>query len=207
MADTAADRPLSHLDEDTLLERIHAGDKSACDECMQRHAADVYYFALRFMQNEADAEDVTQETFLSAFQAAGDFEGRSTFKTWLYRIAYNAAMMRLRRRAPARPHSVELMLQMPEEGQPVPRQFFDWCCLPESDYENAELRTRLEDAVARLPETLRGVFILRDVHELSTAETAATLDVSTDVVKTRLRRARLALRDQLSPYFSSPDAD
>jgi RNA polymerase sigma-70 factor, ECF subfamily len=197
------DRPLAHLDDDALLARIHAGDRAACDECIQRHASDVYHLALRLLQNEADAEDVTQETFLSAFEAIAGFEGRAALKTWLYRIAYNSAMMRLRKHAPPRPQTVSLKLHLPEEGQVVPRQFFDWCCLPESDYENTELRAHLEQAIRTLPDTLRGVFILRDMHELSTAETAETLDVSTDVVKTRLRRARLALRDQLSPHFPS----
>lgn len=195
------ERPLAHLDDDALLALIRDGDQAACDECIERHAPDVFHLALRLVQNETDAEDVMQETFLSAFQAISDFEGRAKLKTWLYRITYNTAMMRLRKHAPPRPQTVELKLHLPENGHPVPRQFFDWCCLPESDFENAELRARLEQAIANLPETLRGVFILRDMHELSTAETADTLDVSTDVVKTRLRRARLALREQLSSYF------
>lgn len=196
-----SERPLAHLDDAALLARIHSGDPAACDECIHRHSGDVYHLALRLLQNDADAEDVTQETFLDAFQAVADFEGRATLRTWLYRIAYNNAMMRLRKQAPPRPQTVSLKLHLPDDGQPAPRQFYDWCCLPESDYENAELRARLEKAIGALPETLRGVFILRDLHELSTAETAETLDVSTDVVKTRLRRARLALRDRLSPDF------
>ena len=199
------ERPFADVDDDALLAAIQSGDRFACDECIRRHSASVYHLALRLVQNEADAEDIVQETFLGAFQAIDGFEGRSSLKTWLYRITYNTAMMRLRKQAPPRPQTVALRLQLPEEGELVPRQFFDWCCLPESDYESAELRARLDHAIANLPETLRGVFVLRDIHELSTAETADTLEVTTDVVKTRLRRARVALRDQLSPYFSAPD--
>lgn len=196
------ERPLAQLDDQALLARIHAGDQAACAECIERHAQGVYGLALRLMKNEADAEDVMQETFLSAFQAVDDFEGRATLKTWLYRIAYNAAMMRLRREAPPS-DSVELKLQTAEDGIPLPRQFYDWCCLPESTFETEEVRAELEQAIRDLPETLRGVFLLRELEELSTRETAETLDVSTDVVKTRLRRARLALREQLSAYFAA----
>lgn len=195
------ERPLAQLDEDALLDRIQAGDQAACAECIERHASGVYGLALRLMKNEADAEDVMQETFLSAFQAIDDFEGRSSLKTWLYRITYNAAMMRLRRPAPPT-DSVEVKLENAQDGYPLPRQFFDWCCLPESTFETAEVRAELERAIVNLSDTLRGVFILRELEGLSTKETADTLDVSTDVVKTRLRRARLDLREQLSNYFA-----
>ncbi|MFW6096960.1 MAG: RNA polymerase sigma factor [Chloroflexota bacterium] len=196
------ERPLAQLDEDALLDLIQTGDQAACAECIERHASDVYGLALRLMKNEADAEDVMQETFLSAFQAIDDFEGRSSLKTWLYRIAYNAAMMRLRRPAPPT-DSVEVKLENAQDGYPLPRQFFDWCCLPESTFETAEVRGELERAIANLSDTLRGVFVLRELEGLSTQETADTLDVSTDVVKTRLRRARLDLREQLSNYFAA----
>lgn len=197
------ERPLANLDDKTLLTRIHAGDQAACAECIERHAPGVYGLALRLMKNEADAEDVMQETFLSAFQAVGDFEGRASLKTWLYRIAYNTAMMRHRGRAKAPRDSVEDRLEAAADGTPLPRQFYDWCCLPESTYEGEEVRAELEQAIRDLPDTLRGVFLLRELEELSTKETAEILNVSTDVVKTRLRRARLALREQLSAYFAA----
>lgn len=197
------ERPLANLDEQSLLKRIHAGDQAACAECIERHASGVYGLALRLMKNEADAEDVMQETFLSAFQAVDDFEGRASLKTWLYRITYNTAMMRHRSQAKAPGDSVEDRLALAADGYPLPRQFYDWCCLPESSFESEEVRVELEKAIRDLPETLRGVFLLRELEGLSTRETAETLDVSTDVVKTRLRRARLALREQLSAYFAA----
>ena len=197
--------PVATTDEE-LLARIHAGDKSACAECIDIHSPAVYRLALRLMQNEEDAEDVVQETFVNAFKAIDSFEGRSSLSTWLYRIAYNNAMMRLRRPSPYT-ISVEETLDDSGEVMTVPRQLFDWCCLPEEDFATEEVRGELETAVGKLPPTLRSAFVLRELEGLSTQETADALDVSTDVVKTRLRRARLWLREYLSNYFAEQQAD
>ena len=188
------------VDDTQLLARIRAGDKSACAICIEQHSPQVYRLALRLMQNEADAEDVLQETFLNAFQAIDNFEGRSTISTWLFRIAYNAAMNRLRRPI-LMDLSVEDTLDSSEDGALLPTQFFDWCCLPEEDFHTAEVQTQLEQAMRQLSPTLRSVFVLRELEGLSVQETAEALDVSPDVIKTRLHRARLFLRDQLSTYF------
>ena len=118
-------------DERALLARIQAGDKAACAECIDIHSPAVYRLALRLMENEDEAEDVVQETFFNAFKAIDSFEGRSTLGTWLYRITYNAAMMRLRRPVP---HMLSVEETLSSETQAVvPRQLFDWCCLPEED--------------------------------------------------------------------------
>ncbi|MFN2123919.1 MAG: sigma-70 family RNA polymerase sigma factor, partial [Candidatus Promineifilaceae bacterium] len=98
--------------------------------------------------------------------------------------------------------SVEDKLDGIEKGYSVPKQFFDWCCLPEEDFDSEEVRQKLESAIGELSPTLGSVFILREMEGLSTRETADTLDVSEDVVKTRLRRARLQLRELLSTYFA-----
>jgi RNA polymerase sigma-70 factor (ECF subfamily) len=183
-----------------LIERLRRGDKSACVECIELHSPRVYRLALRLMGTEADAEDVVQETFLSAFKAIDAFEGRSGLSTWLFRITYNAAMMRLRR---VRPDTISVdEIDRADEGFTTPRQLFDWCCLPEQDFETGETRAHLERAIRDLPETLKGVFVLRELEGLSTEETAQALGVSIEVVKTRLHRARLKLREQLSPYFT-----
>jgi RNA polymerase sigma-70 factor (ECF subfamily) len=187
-------------DEAALIARIQAGDKAACAECIEIHSPAVYRLALRLMQNEAEAEDVMQETFLNAFKAIDSFEGRSGLGTWLYRIAHNAAMMRLRRPNPYTV-SVEETLS-PETQGIVPRQLFDWCCLPEEDFESDEVRTELEQAIGELPEALKAVFILRELESLSTAETAEALGLSPGAVKVRLHRARLWLRERLTPYFA-----
>jgi RNA polymerase sigma-70 factor (ECF subfamily) len=186
--------------EAALLERIRAGDKAACGECVELHSPGVYRLALRMMRNEAEAEDVVQETFLSAFKAIDAFEGRAGLSTWLYRIAYNAALMRLRRVQPL-VVSVDEPLEL-EDGTEVPRELHDWCCLPERDFETAEARTELERAIHELPEKLRAVFVLRELEGLTTEQAAEALDLSADNVKTRLHRARLWLRERLSGYFA-----
>jgi len=192
MSDHDADR--------RMLERIRAGDKSACAECIEQHSDEVYRLALRLTGHESEAEDVMQETFLSAFKAIDSFEGRSSLSTWLYRIATNTALMRTRRVQP-------IMISVDDPDQfgddlPMPRPLFDWCCLPERDFETAETRAELERTIGDLPDKLKAVFVLRELEGLSTEETAETLDLSVDVVKTRLHRARLWLRERLSPYFT-----
>lgn len=189
-----------HETDRRLLERLRAGDKSACAECVEQHSAAVYRLALRLTGDETEAEDVVQETFLNAFRAIESFEGRSSLSTWLYRIAANAALMRARRAQPLMV-SVDDPVQL-DEDQSLPSALFDWCCLPERDFETAETRAELERAIRELPHTLRAVFVLRGLEGLSTEETAAALDVSAEVVKTRLRRARLWMRERLSPYFT-----
>ncbi len=188
-------------DDTLLLERIRAGDKSACDECVRRHAAGVYRLALRLTRNEAEAEDVVQETFLSAFKGIDRFDGRAELRTWLYRIAYNAAMMRLRRTR--RDHVPLDEASEPDNGTPVPQQLYDWSRLPGRELEKAELRAEMEKAIGELPDRLRAVFVMRELEELSTEETAQALNISAEAVKTRLHRARLGLRERLAGYFAS----
>jgi RNA polymerase sigma-70 factor, ECF subfamily len=183
-----------------LVERIQSGDRAACAECIERHSPGVYRVALRLTGNEAEAEDVVQETFLSAFKAIDKFENRSSLATWLYRIAHNAALMKLRR---VRPDQLSVDDEdLFGEGLTVPTQMHDWCCLPERDFESSETRAELERAIQDLPEKLRVVFVMRELEGLSTEETAQALDISIDAAKVRLHRARLQLRERLSTYFA-----
>jgi RNA polymerase sigma-70 factor, ECF subfamily len=191
---------VSEDSDQILVERIQRGDKAACAECIEQHSPGVYRVALRLTGNEAEAEDVVQETFLSAFKAIDKFENRSSLATWLYRIAHNAALMKLRRVQP-----VQVSVDDEEvfgEGLTVPTQMHDWCCLPERDFESSETRAELERAIKDLPEKLRVVFVMRELEGLSTEETAQALDISLDAVKVRLHRARLQLRERLSIYFT-----
>ena len=187
-------------EEAELLARLKAGDQAAYAQLVEEHAGPVYRLALRLMGNEGDAEDVLQETFLSAFKSIDRFEGRSSLSTWLYRIANNAALMRLRRNEPDLV-SVDEPVER-DDGDLMPRQFFDFCCLPEDDLLQEEARDKMMQAIDNLPTPLRGVFVLRDIEGLSTVETAETLELSESAVKSRLMRARLKLREQLSAYFS-----
>ncbi|MEZ4593821.1 MAG: sigma-70 family RNA polymerase sigma factor [Chloroflexota bacterium] len=195
--ETAVDSP--EIDESELIARIQAGDKSACDECIALHSPALNRLLLRLLGNEQDAEDVLQETFLNAFRAIDSFEGRSSLSTWLYRIAYNAAMMRLRR---PKTRTISVEETMNETPGYIPRQLFDWCCLPEETYDSEEVQTELRQAIAAMPETLQMVFLLRELEGMSTEETANTLDISPSAAKVRLHRARQWLRDTLSPVLA-----
>jgi RNA polymerase sigma-70 factor (ECF subfamily) len=191
---------MTKSDDAEMIARLQAGDELAYAQLVEENAGRIYRLALRLMGNEADAEDVLQETFLSAFRSIDRFESRSSLSTWLYRIATNAALMRLRRNEPEQV-SVDDPVEN-DEGDLIPRQFFDFCCLPEDDLLRDEAREEMIRAVEELSPTLRSVFVLRDVEGLSTEETAEALDLSISAVKSRLMRARLKLRERLSVYFS-----
>jgi RNA polymerase sigma-70 factor (ECF subfamily) len=191
---------MSNGNDAELVARLKAGDQRAYAQLVESNAGIIYRLALRLVGNEADAEDVLQETFLSAFKSIDQFQEQSSLSTWLYRIATNAALMRLRRKEP-----IQVSVDEPvesEDGDLIPRQFFDFCCLPEEDLLRDEARAEMARAIEELSPALRSVFVLRDVEGLSTEETAEALDLSVSAVKSRLMRARLKLRERLSLYFS-----
>ena len=183
-----------------LLHRLQAGDPLAFAQLVEENQNQIYNLALRMLNNAQEAEDVLQETFLSAFKALPGFEGRSSLSTWLYRIASNASLMRLRKKQPDTV-SIDEPLTL-EEGDMVPRQLVDWSGIPEEILLSGESRQVMDAAVAELPEALRVVFILRDIEGLSTQETGEVVGLSEGAVKTRLHRARLQLREMLSAYFA-----
>lgn len=188
-------------EDDIDLDALRTGDKEAFARLVDLYADRLYNLALKVMGDPFEAEDVLQEAFISAYRSIKSFEGRSQLGTWLYRITYNAAMMRLRKKRPDTV-SIDRPVRL-ESGDLVPRQFFDWCCLPERDLMSAEARAYMEEAIQQLSDTLRPVFVLRDIEGLSTAETAEVLDISKSAVKSRLHRARLFLRERLSEYFQN----
>ncbi len=197
----AADRrSTGDLSEADLLAALRRGDRQAFAAVIDRCGDTVYHVAYRLLGSREEAEDVLQETFLQAFQHLKDFRGEARLCTWLYRIAYNLALMRLRRKEPET-ISIDQPLNLGDDEE-VPRELFDWCCLPEEELLRAELRSVLEEAIRSLPPGLRAVFLLRDGEGLSTEEVARILGISTDAVKTRLHRARLRLREHLSRYFA-----
>jgi len=182
-----------------LIAAARVGRQDAFAEIVERHSGTVYNLALRLVNNPQEAEEVLQETFISAFQALDRFEGRSQLGTWLYRIAYNAALMRLRRRVATESLDEPAVT---DDGEMLPRQFVDWSALPDEQLLGKEFHGVLEKALAALPDSLRSVFVLRDIEGLSTAETAEALGLTETNVKVRLHRARLALREKLSGYFA-----
>ena len=156
----------------------------------------VYGVAYRMMGNAQDAEDVTQETFLSAFRHWESFRGGSAVGTWLYRIAVNACLMRLRKEKRARASRVDPGYADADVLDWVP----DPSGTPEEHAINAELREEMVKALAALPSDLRAAVVLRDVQGMSNAEAADILGVSVPSVKSKLHRGRVVLRKQLEEY-------
>ena len=182
------------------LEALQAGDKAEFALMVDKYSAMIYRLGLKMLNNPQDAEDILQETFIKAFHNIDRFDGRASVSTWLYRIATNEALMLLRKKRPD-PISVETPWQEDDQEQ-EPLQIIDWCCLPESELMSNEVWEYLDKAVEKLPNSLKVVFILRDIEGLSTRETATVLDISETATKTRLSRARLRLREELTTYFS-----
>jgi len=182
------------------LQALKAGDRAEFSRMVEIYSGNIYRLTLKMLNDPQDAEDVLQETFIKAFRGLKNFDGRSRLSTWLFRIATNEALMYLRRKRPTFV-SIDEPVET-EEGEQRPVQIVDWCCMPESELMSQEARQHLDDAVERLPHSLRVVFLLRDIEDLSTAETAEVLGLSDTAVKTRLSRARMRLREDLSVYFS-----
>ena len=181
------------------LEALKAGDRAEFARLVDTYSNSIFRLALRMLGNHQDAEDVLQNTFLSVLTHIETFEGRSSLSTWLYRIAANEALMLIRKKKP------EVNLEDTQDGDDAddlqPTQFADWSGLPEDQLLSGEGRHTLEEVIQNLPESMRIVFLLRDVEGLSIKETAEALDLTETNVKTRLLRARLSLREGLSAYY------
>jgi RNA polymerase sigma-70 factor, ECF subfamily len=181
------------------LEALRRGDRAEFARMVEANSSLIYRLALKMLGDPQDAEDILQETFIKAYRHLTEFDGRSSLSTWLYRIATNEALMHLRRK---NLETVSIEEPQADEGPlQEPLQIVDWCCVPEIELMSTERRAELDRAVGLLPPSLRVVFLLRDVSGLSTRETAEVLELSEMAVKTRLSRARLRLREELSDYF------
>jgi len=181
------------------LAALIAGDRAEFARLVDAYSSPIYRLGLRMLGTPQDAEDVLQNTFLSALTHLPKFEGRSSLSTWLYRIAANEALMLIRKKKP------EINLDDSQAGENdenlLPTQFVDWSALPEDELLSGEGKSKLDSAIETLPESLRIVFLLRDVEGLSIKETADALNLTETNVKTRLLRARMFLREQLSTYY------
>ena len=184
---------------DISVDALKAGDRAEFARLVDAYSGPIYRLGLRMLGREQDAEDVLQNTFLQALTHIENFEGRSSLSTWLYRIAANEALMLLRRKRPE--VSIDDSDSDDDRDGLSPTEFVDWGALPEEELLSSEGKKALDQAVQNLPETLRMVFILRDIQELSIRDTADALGLSETNVKTRLLRARLNLREQLSAYY------
>jgi RNA polymerase sigma-70 factor (ECF subfamily) len=180
-------------EEIALVSRARGGDRAAFEELVRRHADRLYAVVLRFCADAGEAEDVVQDSFLRAWRGIGGFEGRSLFSTWLYRIGLNEAKRRAARRPPEG-------AVRPLEDEPIERAP-DWSEAPERRAEQGELRRVLERAVRALPLDYRAPIVLRDVEGLSTREAAGVMGLSEAAFKSRLHRARLAVRRALDEHY------
>jgi RNA polymerase sigma-70 factor (ECF subfamily) len=187
---------LSEKPESLLVTEAKAGSYQAFEELVNRYEKKIYRLALRLTGNQQDAEDVLQETFLKAYEHLPDFRQDSRFYTWLVRIAVNEGLMRLRKLRSDKSEPLEDMVS--DDGQLTPREFRDWKPNPEETMQQKEMEDLLLKAARTLSPSLRTVFLLRDVDDLSTEETANILNLTAGAVKARLFRARLQLREELS---------
>jgi len=191
------------MDDDlALVQAAQRGDKHAFAQLVKKYEQRVYNLARKMVRDPQDAEDVLQETFISVYRHLNDFQGDAAFATWLYRIATNASLMKLRARK-GYAVSLDEPLEADDGENLMPREIVDWSITPEEAVLNSEVRAQMDVAVAALPETMRAVFVLRDIEGLSVQATAEVLGISVPNVKTRLHRARMMLRERLSSYFKA----
>jgi len=185
-------------DEHQLVAAAKSGDVTAFEELVSRYERKIFRLTMNITRNREDAEDAMQDAFLKSYSHLKTFQGDSRFYTWLVRIAANEALMRLRKRRPN-----QFSLDEPIEGDDdlIPRELQDWGPGPEQRFAQTEMREILSSVIDELEPDYRIVFVLRDMEELSTEETAASLGISVPAVKSRLLRARLKLREKLGRYF------
>jgi RNA polymerase sigma-70 factor (ECF subfamily) len=195
----------SGFDEAALVARAKAGDTAAFSELVKQYDRRVFRMAKQITQNEEDAEDVLQETFLKAYSHLDDFQGNSRFYTWLVRIAVNEALMKLRKRRSDKSVPLDEPIEIGEDE--LVREIAVWDENPEDQYSREELAEILDEAVQSLKPAYRTVFVLRDIEELSIEETAKALNLSISAVKSRLLRARLQLREKLTRQFKRKGDD
>lgn len=193
-----------YQNEDQLLNALRKNEPDACTCMVKRFAPLIYKHALRMMKDADEAESILQLTFIKACEKIATFEGRSGLGTWLYRIATNEALMKMRQR-----QALHIQIDTVEETiQPEdsPQNLHSWSVNPTTAALNTELREQLERALAEIPEGLRLVFVLREMQGYNTNETASMLGLSESAVKVRLHRARLRLRELLADYLGN-DSD
>jgi RNA polymerase sigma-70 factor (ECF subfamily) len=182
--------------EAELILRVKSGEHDLFYQLIQPYEGRVFATAMAILRNEADAEDTAQDSILKAFRHISQFRGEAKFSTWLLQITINEARMRKRRMTI---RNMESINEIDEDGDYRPREFADWREIPSESLERKEVRNALIAALNTLEEKYRSVFVMRDIQHLSIEETSKVLDITQASVKTRLLRARLMLRDLLSP--------
>ena len=187
-----------------LARKLIAGEPEAFDRFVEHFRTKIFHYSWLMCGQREDAEEVAQETLLKVFENFEDLREPERVRPWVFRIAKNACLMKRRKSvfAPSQELSLDDFIPaMDHEGGHAKLQIADWSRLPDRQVLQSELKQVLDRAIGALPVNYRSVILLRDVEELSTAETAQILDLTEDVVKTRLHRARLAVRQMLDEYL------
>jgi len=190
--------------EIALARDLMAGKLEAFDRFVEAFHGRLFQYTLLVCGQREDAEEVAQDTLLKVFENFGQLREPERVRAWVFRIARNACLMKRRKSvfAPSQELSLDELMPSPGDHTGERRlEIADWSALPEEEVLRAELREAIQDAIQSLPEMYKAVLLLRDVEELTTEETAGILEVSQDVVKTRLHRARLAVRQRLDAYL------
>jgi RNA polymerase sigma-70 factor (ECF subfamily) len=182
--------------EAELIQRVKDGEHDLFYQLIRPYEGRVFATAMAILRNEADAEDIAQDAILKAFRHISTFRGEAKFSTWLLQITINEARMRKRRMTI---RAMESINETDEKDDYRPREFADWREIPSESLERKEVRNALTAALNTLEEKYRSVFVMRDIQHMSIEETSKVLDITQAAVKTRLLRARLMLRDLLSP--------
>lgn len=189
-----------------LARDLLEGKPGAFDQFVELYRSKLFHYSFMMCGHREDAEEVAQETLMNVFEHLGQLREPERVRSWVFRIAKNACLMKRRKSvfAPTEELSLdELMPVSGMDGGQVKIQIADWSALPDAEVLRSELRRQLDQAIAELPEIYRAVMLLRDVEELSTQESAEILGITEDTVKTRLHRARLAVRQKLDQYLQS----
>ena len=188
-------------DEGALLSRLRSGEESAYEELVRAYGGRMLATATRILGNPEDARDAVQDAFLSAFRAIDSFAGQSRASTWLHRIVINAALMKIRSRQRKPEEPIDALLPGFLEDGHHAHPPAAWKDPADVMLQRQQTRDLVRASIEKLPDAYRTVLVLRDIEELDTEETARILEVSTNAVKTRLHRARQALRTLLDPLF------
>jgi RNA polymerase sigma-70 factor, ECF subfamily len=196
----------AHLSDEELIKRSKKGDERAFTQLVRRYESLVYSFAFKVCRDEQKASETWQDTFINVFRKLHQFDGRSKFTTWLYSIVTNSCRMKRRQR---KLDKASISIESPRESdddsdhEPSVQTIPSWKDTPLDSVMDKELRTLLDDAIQQLPYDYRVVFVLRDVEGMSAEETGKILKLSVPAVKSRLRRARVFLREQLNSYMTA----
>lgn len=195
------------LDDTSLVKLVQKGDTSAFEELIKRYEDKIYSLAYRILNDKEEAYDVLQETAISAFKNIKKFKGKSSFSTWIYKIALNFALMKKRKQKSL---LKKAQILHSEDDDKLPQfaeiseqtNITDWSDNPILNLENEELKNLLLNSVNKLPEKYRNVLILKELEGRPVEEVAKILGISTSATKTRLHRGRLYLREILDKYVS-----